>query len=188
VGQGEDYYTREIYKLAYEMKRLLALIILIYIGHSSYGQKIAELDRRNGFKELKLGMVIDSVVGFKLKKEFKEKEEFDAKLFAIENPALATIGEVAVNKVEAKTYKDLIYQIHVVTDKDPRIMKALESIYGVADYDMKRETYFWRGQNLILKFRSYSKSQLEMIYTSFPVLAMMKTDKHQKVQDIADDF
>jgi hypothetical protein len=95
---------------------------------------------------------------------------------------------VAVNRVEAKTYKGLIYQIHVVSDKDPRIMKALESIYGLAEYDMKRETYFWRGKSLVLKFRSYSKTQLEMIYTSFPVLDMMKTDKGKKVQDIADDF
>jgi hypothetical protein len=170
------------------MRTLLALIALLYIANPARAQKIAELDRRNGFKDLKLGMLIDSVKGYKLKKEFKEKDEFEAKLYAIENEALSKIGEVAVNRVEAKTYKDLIYQIHVVTDKDPRIMKALESIYGVADYDMKRETYFWRGQTLVLKFRSYSKGQLEMIYTSFPVLAMMKSDKVQKVQDIADDF
>ena len=170
------------------MNRLLALVTLIYIVNAASAQKIAELDRRNGFKEVKLGMLIDSLQGTKLKKEFKEKEEFDAKLFSVESPTLASIGEVPVNRVEVKAYKDLIYQIHVVTDKDPRIMKALESIYGLAQYDQKRETYFWKGQNLILKFRSYSKNQLEMIYTSFPVLAMMKTDKDKKVQDIADDF
>lgn len=170
------------------MNRLLVLIYLFCVAHTGYSQKIAELDRRNGFKDVKLGMPIDSVTGIKLKKEFKEKEEFDAKLYSIENPDLASIGEVAVNRVEAKTYKDLIYQIHVVTEKDPRLMKALEKIYGLAEYDMKRETYFWRGQNLVLKFRSISKSQLEMIYTSFPVLDMMKTDKNKKVQDIADDF
>ena len=67
-------------------------------------------------------------------------------------------------------------------------MKALESIYGIAEYDMKRETYFWKGQSLILKFRSLSRNQLEMIYTSFPVLNQMKEDKGKKVQDIADDF
>lgn len=170
------------------MKPLLALFTLILIATTAPAQKILELERRNGFKDVKLGMVIDSLQGVKLKKEFKEQNEFEAKLFEIENPALASIGEVAVNRVEAKTYKDLIYQIHVVTDKDPRIMKALESIYGLAEYDMKRETYFWRGKSLVLKFRSYSKNQLEMIYTSFPVLEMMKIDKGKKVQDIADDF
>ena len=67
-------------------------------------------------------------------------------------------------------------------------MKALESIYGIAEYDIKRETYFWKGQSLILKFRSFSRNQLEMIYTSFPVLKQMKDDQGKKVEDIANDF
>jgi hypothetical protein len=165
---------------------LIAALLLLTLGANA--QKILELERRNGFKDLKLGMIIDSVRGYKLKKEFKEQDEFEAKLFEVENPDYSKIGEVSVNKVEIKTYKDLVYQIHIVTDKDPRIMKALESIYGLAEYDMKRETYFWRGTTLVLKFKSYSKSQLQMIYTSFAVLDKMKEDKGKKVQDIADDF
>lgn len=169
------------------MYRPLTLLFML-ISFVCSAQKIAELERRNGFKDLKLGMPIDSVKGLKLKKEFKEKEEFDAKLYSVENPLYATIGEVKINDVELKTYKDQVYQIHVVTEKDPRLMKALESIYGIAEYDMKRETYFWKGQSMILKFRSFSRNQLEMIYTSFLVLNQMKEDKGKKVQDIADDF
>jgi hypothetical protein len=163
-------------------------LLLILISSVASAQKIAELEKRNGFKDLKLGMQIDSVKGTKLRKEFKEKEEFDAKLYSVDNPLYASIGEVKINHIELKTYKDQVYQIHVVTDKDPRLMKALESIYGSAEYDIKRETYFWKGQSLILKFRSFSRNQLEMIYTSFPVLSQMKDDKGKKVQDIADDF
>lgn len=169
------------------MYRPLTLLLILF-SIASHAQKIAELERRNGFKDLKLGMPIDSVKGYKLRKEFKEKGEFDAKLYSVENPLYASIGEVKINAVELKTYKDQVYQIHIVADKDPRLMKALESIYGIADYDMKRETYFWKGQTLVLKFKSYSRNQLEMIYTSFPVLNQMKEDKGKKVQDIADDF
>jgi hypothetical protein len=64
-------------------------------------------------------------------------------------------------------------------------MKALESIY---DYDLKKETYFWKGQTLVLKFKSYSRNQLELIYSSYTILKMMKDDKGKKVVDIADDF
>jgi hypothetical protein len=67
-------------------------------------------------------------------------------------------------------------------------MKALESIYGQAEYDLKRGTYFWRGETVSLKFRSHSKNELEMLYTSFIVYKMMKADKHKKVEAIADDF
>jgi hypothetical protein len=148
----------------------------------------SELEARNGFKDIKLGMMIDSVKGIKFKKELKENNEFPVKVFSVDNPAYASIGEVAVNKVELKTYKDQVYQIHLVADKDTRLMKALESIYGKAEYDIKRETYFWKGQTLVLKFRSYSKSQLEMTYTSHIVQKQMKDDKGKKVQAIADDF
>jgi hypothetical protein len=152
------------------------------------GQGTSELERRHGFKDLKLDMLIDSVKGSKFRKEFKERDEFLAKLYSVENPNYATIGEVPVDKVEVKTYNDIVYQIHVVTEKDPRLMKALESIYGLAEYDHKRETYFWKGQTLVLKFKSKSKNQLEMIYTSFSVNKLMKQDKDKKVQNIADDF
>jgi hypothetical protein len=171
------------------MLRFTLLLIILAPALTASGQDIAELERRNGFKELKLGIRLDSVKGeVKLKKELKEQGEFPAKLYSVEHPQFASIGEIPVSRVEFKTYKDIVYQIHVVTDKDPRLMKALESIYGGADYDLKRETYFWKGQTLILKFKSYSRNQLELIYSSYLILKMMKDDKGKKVEDIADDF
>lgn len=170
------------------MFRCSAIIAVTLLINTCMAQVNSELEKRKGFKDLKLGMIADSVKGIKFKKEFKERNEFLAKLYEVENPDYSKIGEVPVNKVELKAYKDEVYQIHVVTAKDPRLMKALESIYGRPEYDMKGETYFWKSENLILKFRSYSKNQLEMIYTSFTVIEKMKEDKLQKVQDIADDF
>lgn len=171
------------------MQKYTLFLLLSIATVAACAQNIDELERRNGFKDLKLGILIDSVKGDKrLKKEIREQDEFPAKLYSIENPDYHNIGEVQVSKVEIKTYKDIVYQIHVVTDKDPRLMKALESIYGPAAYDMKKETYFWKTPALILKFRSYSRNQLEMIYSSYVVLRMMKDDKGRKVEDIADDF
>ena len=171
------------------MHKFTLLLFLFASTLTLSAQDIAELERRNGFKDLKLGIPLDSVKGeVKLRKELKEQGEFPSKLYSVENPEYAKIGEIPVSKVEFKTYKDIVYQIHVVTDKDPRLMKALESIYGGADYDLKKETYFWKGQTLILKFKSFSRNQLELIYSSYLVLKMMKEDKGRKVEDIADDF
>lgn len=171
--------------LKYSLLSIITLLASLVVS----GQDIAELERRNGFKDLKLGVPIDSVKGEKkMKKEFLERDEFIAKLYTIDHPDYESIGEVQVNKVEIKTYKDLVYQIHVVADKDPRLMKALESIYGQAAYDMKRETYFWKGNTMVLKFRTFSRNQLEMIFSSYVVLQQMKDDKGKKVEDIADDF
>ncbi len=171
------------------MLKYTVLLYLITAVSPVFCQDIAELERRNGFKDLKLEMPIDSVKGEKkLKKEFKEQGEFPARLYTVDHPDYQKIGEIPVTRIEIKTYKDRVYQIHVVTGKDTRLMRALESIYGSADYDMKKETYFWKGKTLILKFRSYSKNQLEMVYSSYVMLRMMKEDKGKKVEDIADDF
>jgi hypothetical protein len=162
--------------------------LFVFISANSFCQDLTELEKRSGFKDIKLGFPIDSVRGFKLKKEFKERDEFPAKLYEVENDFYSKIGEINVEKVELKTYKDLIYEITVITDKDARLMKALESLYGKADYDMKNETYFWKTENLILKFKSESKRTLQMQYISYGVHKMMRQDKDQKVDDIADDF
>lgn len=167
-------------------KILPPALLILATTMMTFSQNIGELEKRNGFKDIKLGMVVDSLKGIKLKKEFKEREEFPAKLYAVEGEGYASIGETKISKIDVKAYKDLIYEINVITTKDPRLMKALESIYGKADYDLKRETYFWKSENLILKFRSRSKSQLELVYISYPVLKQMKADKDQKVDDIAD--
>jgi hypothetical protein len=155
---------------------------------TSFSQDLTELDKRNGFKDLRLGTSIDSVKGIKLLKEFKERNEYPAKAFAVDHPDYETIGEVKVSKVELKTYKDLIYEIKVITSKDPRLMKALESLYGKADYDMKNDTYFWKTDNIILKFKSEGKHKLELLYISPLVHKAMKDDKDKKVDDIANDF
>lgn len=154
----------------------------------AYGQGLDELERRNGFKDIKLGIPVDSIKGIILEKEFKERNEFPANLYRVENEAYASIGEVKVSRVELKTYKGTIYEIGVWTDKDPRLMKALESLYGRADFDMKNETYFWKTPNIVLKFRSDGKSKLALTYISPPVHKSMKGDKDKKVDDIANDF
>jgi hypothetical protein len=168
--------------------RLLTIFLLVAAFQTSVSQDISELEKRNGFKDIKLGMIADSVKGAKFKKEFKEKDEFPAKLYTVEHPDFARVGEVKIDHIEIKAYKDLVYEISVVAAKDTRLMKALESLYGKADYDMKTEVYFWRGTTLILKFRSQGRNHLELLYTSFPIHQMMKADKNQKVDDIADDF
>lgn len=166
------------------------LIGLLLISLTTYGicQDLSELDRRHGFKDIQLGAHVDSIQGAKVLKEFKEHDEFPAKLYEVDHPDYQSIGEVKITKVELKTYKDLIYEIKVVTHKDTRIMKALESLYGKADYDIKNETYFWKTDNLILKFQSEGKHRLELLYVSFGLLKSMKDDKDKKVDDIANDF
>jgi hypothetical protein len=166
--------------------RFVFLFVIFLITISSYGQQ-TELDRRNGFKDIKLASPIDSVKGATFKKDFKHNG-VPVKLYIIEHADYSSIGEVKINAIEASTYKGLIYQLVIVTEKDTRLMKGMESVLGKPTYNVRDESYNWAGENVGLKFRSHSRNQLSLDYTSRVIGKMMQEDKKQKVKDIANDF
>ena len=152
-----------------------------------HAQDVAELTRRNGFKTIKLGNPIDSVKGAVLKKEFLEREEFLARLYETQHAEYKTIGEVAVQDIQLMTYKNLIYKIVVTTDKDPRVMRALEKSFGKAVYVVRTTSYSWKAETLSLTFLAH-KNDIELTYRCYPVYKMMMEDKGKKVDVIAEDF
>lgn len=170
------------------MIKIAPLFVLVLFISRSFGQDIAELERRNGFKDLKLGTPIDSVKGAEFKKDIKEKNEFPTKLYEVENENYKHIGEVKVKSVEVKTYKDVIYEIIVITHKDTRLMKGMVKSFGQPKYNMIGDTYTWWGQNLSLTFKDHSKHEIKLAYRSYPVIKMMYADKGKKIDEIAEDF
>jgi len=164
------------------------IFLSIALPLSSFGQNLAELARRNGFKDLKLGMRIDSVKTAAFKKEVKEKNEFPAKLYAVENDNYKSIGEVKVKKIEIKTYKDQVFEITVLTAKDSRLMKGMEKSFGKPAYIIPTDTYNWKTDSLSLTFKDFSKNELLLTYRSYPILTQMRVDKGKKIDDIANDF
>mgnify|MGYP000849638701 CR=1 FL=1 len=166
----------------------IPLVALILLSSGLFAQDLAELDRRNGFKDLKLGTPIDSVQGAVFKKEIKEKNEFPAKLYEVENDAYKTIGEVRVKKIEVKTYKDKVYEIIVITQKDIRLMKGMEKSFGKPAYMTPTDSYNWNTKTLSLTFRDHSKNELRLTYRCYPLLQQMRLEKSKKIDDIAADF
>lgn len=169
-------------------KNLFLSFLLTHSVAVSFAQDLAELDRRNGFKDIKLGTHIDSIKGSEFKKEVKEKNEFPAKLYEVENPGYKNIGEVKVKKVELKTYKDLIYEIVVITEKDTRLMKGMVKSFGEPKYILTTDSYNWLTENLSLTFNDHSRNEIRLRYRSYPILKMMQVDKGKKIEDIAEDF
>ena len=55
------------------MRLTILSLFSIILLNICQGQDISELEKRNGFKTIKLQMIADSINGVKLKKEFKEK-------------------------------------------------------------------------------------------------------------------
>jgi hypothetical protein len=160
---------------------------LLYTASFANGQNLAELDRRNGFKSIRLGNPIDSVRGATFKKDFKEKDEFPAKLYEVSAPDYAFVGEVRVKEIQVMTYQNLVYRIVVFTEKDPRVMKALEKSFGKSAYVVRTASYTWFGTTLGLTFQAH-KNSFELVYRSYPVIRKMVEDKGKKIDLIAQDF
>ena len=169
------------------MKTSIPILLFLSILNYGFAQE-AEIDKRNGFKDIKMASHIDSVKGAVFKKDIKEKGHHPAKLYVIEHPDYQTIGEVKIESIEVKTYKGLIYEISVKTEKDSRLMKGMESALGKPVYNVRDESYNWAGKNVGLKFRSHSKNQLELLYGSNVVYKIMREDKDKKIKDISGDF
>ena len=170
------------------LTRILLILLVTLIQLPGWSQEDSELAKRNGFKDIILGTPVDSVLGIKFKKDIKEKNEFPAQLYEVDNPAYKRIGEVKVRALELKTYKGLIYQIDVIANKDTRLMKGMEKLYGKPIYILPTDSYNWTADSLSLTFKAHSKKEIKLTYRSYPVLKMMRVDKGKKIDDIADDF
>lgn len=162
--------------------------LFLLLSTSLLAQHSAELDKRNGFKDIKLGSSVDSVKGVSFKEDITNKEGQVSKVYKVDYPDYKRIGEVALEELELTAYKGSIYLIKVIAVKDTRLMKGMELALGKSEWDLRNEQYFWKGQNLTLTFKSVEKDKIELLYTSFPVLQKMKEDKKKEVEDIADDF
>ncbi len=168
------------------MKELIT-ILFITLATNLFAQDATELERRNGFKEIKLGSSIDSVKGVTFKKDIIERKEFQAKVYETEHPDYMLIGDVPVKEISLKVYNGLIYEIDVTTTKDPKVMRGLEKSFGKATYSIRTETYYWKAENLSLVYKGHHK-EIKLTYRSGPVIRMMYADKGKKIEEVADDF
>lgn len=170
------------------MKSVLVIsVFLVLIASPLYGQNISELDRRNGFKSIKLGNPIDSVKEAVFKKDILELKKFPAKIYETTHSEYLSIGEVAVKKVQLKTYNNLVYEINVFLPKDQRIMQGLEKSFGPATYSVRLHAYYWNAETLSLVFKG-DKKKIQLTYKSAPIIKMMHDDKNQKVEKVAEEF
>jgi len=81
----------------------------------------------------------------------------------------------------------LIYEIDVITVKDPKVMRGLEKSFGKATYSIRTESYYWKGDSLSLVYKGHHR-EIKLTYRSGPVISMMYADKGKKIEEVADDF
>jgi hypothetical protein len=169
------------------MKNLF-LIILLLISTTIQAQSIDELEKRHGFKDIRLNTDVRNYPGLEFKKTISEKDFPEASLYVAKKGEYTSIGEVKVLDLEVKAYRNLIYEIKVTTESNSDLYKGLSRIYGEAEYSLRSNLYYWSTPNLRLTFVSAPKNKLELIYFSYLVQKEVKVDLDKKIDAISDDF
>lgn len=169
------------------MKLHLTSIVLL-ITLTSFAQSVDELDKRNGFKDIKLNTAIEGYEGLEFKKEIEDDLYKNAKLYDAKKGFYESIGNIKVFDVQVKTYRDSVYQIVVVTEKNPNLYKGLKKAFGEPAYHLRKEFHHWTGKNLRLSYVPYKSDKLELTYDSFLMREKLKEVKEEVIEDIVSDF
>jgi len=171
------------------MVRKIWLLLVLFVPTMLSAQGLEELEKRNGFKDIKLVSSVSSYEGLELKKEEVDDETFPkSTLYTAKKGFYESIGKLKIYELEVLAYKDSIYQIKVITEKDPNLYKGMKKLFGEPEYAYGREQYYWNTDKLKLAYGSHSRNKIEMIYFSYLMVEKRKQEKKQVVEDIVDDF
>jgi len=145
-----------------------------------------ELDKRNGFKEIKLLSNASDYEGLKFEKN--DSEEFKA-IYSKKSGYFESIGDIEIKDLKVYTYNDLIYRIEIFAEKDPRLFKGLEKAFGEAKYSVVSNDYVWQGENVKLSFASHQKGKMVVMnYSTYLIKNIIKQDKNKTIEDLSADF
>lgn len=171
--------------------RILNLLIFFFVlitSGLSYAQSVEELDKRNGFKDIKMTQSIIEHEGLEFKKEIESAIFPRAYQYVAKKGVYEDIGGIKIFDLEVNTYDSAIYEIRVITEKNPNLYKALKRTFGEPEYDYRGNKYYWKTDRLRLSYDSHSKNKIEMVYFSYLMTERLKADKEQVVEEIVDDF
>ncbi|MBL6447444.1 hypothetical protein JMN32_14090 [Fulvivirga sp. 29W222] len=163
-------------------------MLFLVISSSMFAQDVEELDRRNGFKDIKMASSITTYEGLEYKKDIEDKVFPEAKLYTSKKGYYENIGSLKIFDLEVKVYKDSIFEIKVITEKDPNLYKGLKRAFGEPKFAYRTNKYYWKSERLKLLYSSYSNNKIEMVYRSFLMNNKLKEEKQQVVEEIVDDF
>lgn len=146
------------------------------------------LDKRNGFKDIKMVSLVTAYDGLEFSKAIEDEEFPDANLYTAKKGHYENIGSLKIYNLEVKVYKDSIFEIRVITEKDPKLYKGLKKAFGTPEFAYRSGKYYWKSKRLMLTYSSYSSNKIEMVYRSFVMKGKLKADKEEEVNDIVSDF
>lgn len=158
----------------------------ILIGSISLFAQNQELDKRNGFKNIKL---LSKATDYNELKLSKTQDEENKAIYVRSSGSLSKIGDIQIKDLNVYTYNDIIYRIEVATGKNTQLFKGLQKAFGKAKFAVVTNVYLWQGENVKLTFASENGGKrIVMNYSAPKIKEIIKKDEEQKLQNLSDDF
>jgi hypothetical protein len=166
--------------------RLLLFFMLTGMPFILMAQTSVELDRRNGFKDIKLLTDISDNDGLEYWKPQKDKPKHD--LYRSNRDAYESIGNVRVFKVIVHTYRNLAYKIEVIAGKDEKLFRSLEKAFGKIKYSMGSQISYWAGENVRLTYEAVNAKKIKLTYSANGINQIIASDKQKAVDSLSSEF
>jgi hypothetical protein len=172
------------------MSKSLFIPVFLFIIVFAQAQSAEDLDKKNGFQDI---ILLSSAKG-NVKLEFQKDVDHEkvphsqVQYYEAGKGEYETIGTVKIKSLEAWAYDDQIFQIRVITKQDPDLYKGLRQVFGKPAYSVREDLYYWSGEKVYLTYQAVDKNKLELVYFSKLLDDILKNEKKEEIDDIANDF
>ena len=166
--------------------RILITLLFLCFSLASFGQLSKELDKRNGFKDLKLLTDVTTYTGLEYWKDDKSKA--DHAFYKAKKGSYELIGDVEIYKITVYTYKNKIFRIEVITPNDEKLYRSLEKAYGKINSSIAASYSFWDGENLRLNYETIGSKKIRLTYLSKQIKQIIARDKKKAVDSLSSEF
>ena len=173
------------------MKKALFLIFILFTiiaSNKILAQSLEELDKRNGFKDIKLASKVDQYEGLAYKAERSDKDFEQLSVYTKKKGYYESIGPIKIHEVKVLAYKGEVYKIKIITEKNPKLYAGLKKAFGTPTFSAREDNYYWAAKNTSLTFGDNAKTKLELIYTSYVIKRRIKEGKKEEIEYISEDF
>lgn len=183
-----DYFTVSNVTSMHNTSYFIFFLVFGFLANASSAQSVEELDKRNGFKDIKLATEVHQYEGLEYKEEIEDELFKQLSVYTKRKGYYESIGSIKIYEVEVLAYKGEVYKIKIITEKNPKLYGGLKKAFGEPTFSPRGDNYYWSTENLGLTFGNNAKTRLQLQYTSYVMKDRLKEDKKEEIEDIADDF
>ena len=162
------------------------LFIALNLTIKTYAQNGKELDKRNGFKDIKLLTDINDNSKLEFSKDVKDKPDYA--IYKPKKGQYDKIGDIDIKKLNVYVYRKQIYQIDITTEKNMQLFKSLEKAFGKINASMVSKNAFWEGEKVRLNYMVVGSNKLILRYRSRDIDKIIAIDNKKKIDSLSTEF